>query len=1159
MSKTQITFLTADAIFRRWNELSPNPLRLTGLQRPAQAYFLARWLALSSDQTRTYVVVTSDHGLAEQLAQEVTVFGVKDAFLLPAWETSPYDSIIPSLKVAHQRTALFNRICFGQAPKLILTSIQALQQRWFHKDLFLSSCLNVQKNQETLDQNALREAILNLGFIPVDSVQDPGTFAMRGDLLDIYPPELDQPVRIEIFDNLVERIRRFDPATQRTDPSELTSLVIGLGQIFPHNAQTIESLRQEIRTWADSNNISKGVRASYLENLDIYSHGVYGGFLSHFLPIPKQSLFELLPDSATLVFNQIDIELSWEKFFTDLKSDYGQHLKNQGPFIPEPSQIWNNNLNFRNPIFFDQIELLSAENLISATEEISETASLTRLNILLNDQIQSLGRDNAMDEIERLWKSWAADEYQILVTASTSTQLDRIKSLIEKRGWITAQTTYQVTELEEGFRWPSEKIAVLVEGDFFGHKSRARRAKGGQKSNSSNWSSVYNLSDLNAGDLVVHLKHGIGKYCGLTQLNTAGLEQEFLLLEYADKDKLYLPVYRVDQIQKYASEGGPGILDKLGSSNFQKAKEKAKESAKQLAFSLVDLYAKRSLQVGIQLNPRDDFYTKFADKFSYQETPDQEKAIEETLTDLESGRVMDRLICGDVGFGKTEVAMRAAFRMVSEGHQVAVLVPTTLLAFQHERSFINRFKDYPIRIESVSRFKSPNEVKTIVKDCGLGTVDILIGTHRILSADVKFAKLGLVIVDEEHRFGVAHKEKLKSLCLNTHLLTLSATPIPRTLHMALSGLREITLISTPPLDRYPIKTFLSKYSEDLIVKAITQELARGGQVFFVHNRVQTIQALYETLKKLLPDVRILVAHGQMSEAVLEKVMAEFYNRSADVLLSTAIIESGIDIPSANTIIIDRADAMGLAQLYQLRGRVGRSQQRGFAYLLVPSDREITSEAKARLETIQRFIDLGSGFSVASHDLEQRGGGDLLGAHQSGHIHAIGFELYAELIEEAVLAIRSQSPQEKLETDPEIKVPFSAYLSERYAPDVHARLNLYRRLSSARSEEEVLEIEQEIVDRFGDLVPEAKNLVWLIRIKVLLKQLHIEALTLGPGKFVMVPSVRTPIKPEKLIALLNDPSKKYTLTQDGKLIVHVNCLSLEQAHEQVEWLYRLIGE
>ncbi|HRK01813.1 MAG TPA: transcription-repair coupling factor, partial [Oligoflexia bacterium] len=601
-------------------------------------------------------------------------------------------------------------------------------------------------------------------------------------------------------------------------------------------------------------------------------------------------------------------------------------------------------------------------------------------------------------------------------------------------------------------------------------------------------------------------------------------------------DKLYIPIYRLEQVQRYIgdSDGSLIPLDKLGSAQFEKTKSKVREALKEVAHELLRIYAMRATQSGFKFSPPDEQFKEFEARFPFAETPDQLRAIDETLTDMQSGKIMDRLICGDVGYGKTEVAMRAAYKAALDGKQVAVLVPTTVLALQHELSFKNRFQDTGVRVASVSRFKSSKELKETLTEVKEGKVDILIGTHRILSRDVEFKDLGMVVVDEEQRFGVEHKEKLKKLKVTTAILTLTATPIPRTLHLSLMGLRDISVINTAPVDRLSVRTYISHFEEEALRIAITQEIARGGQVFFIHNRVQSIGAMEERLKKIVPQARIVVAHGQLKEGQLEEKMVEFYSKKADVLLCTTIIESGLDIPSANTIIINRADMFGLAQLYQLRGRVGRSQVRAYCYLLLPEEGLVTDDAKKRLEIIQRFVDLGSGFKVASHDLELRGGGDILGKAQSGHIAAVGYELYTDLLEETIHEIKGEEIEDRF--DPEIKIPVPALLPDDYVPDIQQRLGLYKRLSQADSIDKISDLEAELIERFGQPPQSVLNLLELIQIKQLLVHHHIKTLLVGQDRISLDASEARALAPEKILSIVKKSPSTVSITPESKILL-----------------------
>lgn len=812
--------------------------------------------------------------------------------------------------------------------------------------------------------------------------------------------------------------------------------------------------------------------------------------------------------------------------------------------------------------FFDQVQLSNIETL----EE--QTSAYHQVLVFPNTELKQ-GPKNSLESLEPKLRLWRQQGFKVIALASTQSQVDRIRFLFSERN---LSCITEIGSLSEGFQWPAEGLVILTEEEILAthrgtphsrkrKRSEARPEKESEEGDSSAkaWSSLQALTDLSIGDAVVHVDHGIGRYHGLVRLNLSGAPSDFLLLEYANKDKLYLPVYRLNVIQKYIGSNEGLSLDRLGTQQFSKTKDKVREAVKKLAIDLIQLYAERKLRPGIRFSSPDSFFKEFEAQFPFEETPDQLKAIRDSLRDLESGRSMDRLVCGDVGYGKTEVAIRAAFRAVSEGKQVAVLVPTTVLAFQHEQSFKARMKDYPIQIESISRFKTSKEQKVILGNLAAGKIDIIIGTHRLLSNQVQFQDLGLVIIDEEHRFGVEHKERLKTIKINTHVLTLTATPIPRTLHMALSGLRDISLINTPPVDRLPIRTYVSRFDEPLIQRAILSELNRGGQVFFLHNRVQSIYEMAQTIRELVPSANVSVAHGQMSEKELEEAMIGFYQKRSNVLVCTTIIESGLDVPSANTIIINRADTLGLAQLYQTRGRVGRSETRAYAYLLIPDEGAITHDAKRRLEVIQKFVELGSGFQIASHDLEIRGGGDLLGAQQSGNINAVGFDLYMELLEEAIHELQGKLPSlEETAREPEIKTPFPAFLSEEFVPDIHQRLSLYRRFSATTRESEITALEEELRDRFGALPVEAQNLIWLIRLKQLLKHNGIEALTVGPEKISMLPGSKSSLNPARAIALVASKPDRYQLLPDSRFVAKLETGTLRELLFGMERLLKDLG-
>ncbi|HET7393150.1 MAG TPA: transcription-repair coupling factor, partial [Candidatus Binatia bacterium] len=683
--------------------------------------------------------------------------------------------------------------------------------------------------------------------------------------------------------------------------------------------------------------------------------------------------------------------------------------------------------------------------------------------------------------------------------------------------------------LNQGFRLPAAGLVAMTFDEIFGtHKRHSTTLA---KKHPSHF--LTSLSELKQDDFVVHLDHGIGVYRGLKFLTVAGVQGEFLHLEYEAGDRLYLPVDRINVVQKYiGGDGAQPSLDKLGGTSWERVKAKARKSIFAMAEELIQLYAVREARQGNVFAPPDALYREFEAGFEFEETHDQQRAIDESLTDMQRPKPMDRLVCGDVGFGKTEVAMRAAFLAVEGGKQVAVLAPTTILAQQHLQTFRHRFRNHPVRIEMVSRFLTNREIEQVLKDAAKGTVDIVIGTHRLLQKDVEFKDLGLVIIDEEHRFGVAHKERLKKLRQMVDVMSLTATPIPRTLHMSIIGIRDLSIIETPPVDRLAIQTYLTRYDERVIRDAILRELERGGQVFFLHNRVETIDRIAMKLADLVPEAKMALAHGQMKPKDLEKVMLEFLENKTQVLVCSAIIESGLDFPNANTIIINRADRFGLAQLYQLRGRVGRSHRHAYAYLLIPGEQAITADAEKRLRALQEIDGLGGGFKLALHDLEIRGAGNLLGQQQSGNITAVGFELYTEMMENAVRELRGEEVAPDIE--PEIRLGISAYFPDDYIPDVNQRLFFYKRLASLRNPLELEEIKEEIRDRFGPYGDAVANLFLVMNLRRVLKEFLVQQISASDGRVFLLFHAQSPVRIEKLLELINKPKSRFRLAPDGRL-------------------------
>lgn len=1186
------------------------PIHVQGANLSAQALLLARYIqeCRSKSETQSRIIVlcpnqdtVNDFVSDLECLSTLVVQTPLKVLSFSTWDQSPYLPIAPSIRTRLSRLEVLHAISHSSSeyPLVVVTTIAASCQATLPLEVFKKHSMIFTVDDSIRSREALISELLESGHFRVDTVEDPGTFAVRGEIVDIFASNLKHPIRIELFGDVIERIRYFDPVTQRTqskNEDHIRSISISPAREVLINNHTSARLREQLKERADDQDISRIVRDPVLASVQNSSYPDHCDTWAPFAYESPENLWNYLKDqkdqSLQVVWvDELSCLQNWDSF-QEKQIQLSEKSVESSFILPAFSALycWNpcteKKVRQFTRLYLDQVQLTHLETIEMGEsdhpldEKQTQISTHQKVFVKTNTDLKQ-GRQGSLEALEPMLRLWLKQGFKVITLASTQSQVERIRFLLSERGFSclteappqTSCITTLIGGLSEGFRWPAEGLVILTEEEILGTRqvrtnrktnrwqSPKDQTRGDQENTSAakTWSDLQGLSDLSVGDAIVHVDHGIGRYQGLVRLNLSGAPSDFLLLEYANKDKLYLPVYRLNVIQKYVGAGEGLALDRLGSQQFIKTKDKVKEEVKKLAIDLIQLYAERKLRPGFRLSSPDSLFREFEAQFPFDETPDQLKAIRDILNDLESGRSMDRLVCGDVGYGKTEVAIRAAFRAVSEGKQVAVLVPTTVLAFQHEQSFKSRMKNYPIQVESISRFKSSKEQKKILDELYSGKIDIIIGTHRLLSAQVKFRDLGLVIIDEEHRFGVEHKEKLKTLKVNTHVLTLTATPIPRTLHMSLSGLRDISLINTAPVDRLPIRTYVSKFDEALIQRTIQFEHNRGGQVFFLHNRVETIYEIAEKIKELVPSAQISVAHGQMSERELEEAMIGFYQKRSNVLVCTTIIESGLDVPSANTMIINRADTLGLAQLYQIRGRVGRGQNRAYAYLLIPAEGAVTDNAKRRLEVIQKFVELGSGFSIASHDLEIRGGGDLLGAQQSGNINAVGFDLYMELLEEAIRELQGKPlPPEEASKEPEIKTPFPAFLSEEFIPDIHQRLSLYRRLSAATTEAEITTLEEELRDRFGALPIEAHHLIWLIRIKQLLKRNGIEALTVGPEKISILPGATSRLNPVRAIALVSSKPDRFQLLPDSRFVAKLETGTLRDLLFGLEKLLNELG-
>ncbi|MFN7685735.1 MAG: transcription-repair coupling factor [Oligoflexia bacterium] len=1173
-------------IFSAARELA-EPIRISGLAGSSRAWFVLRvlqefkkpLLVLCPDEESAQSMLSDCEALAPLIAPPI---GGPEARLIyaPGWERPVFSPIAPSLRVRNQRSAALASLAEGASARpIVFTTPAGLALRTLSPGEFRALSLELVVGSSDCNRELAIQKLLAAGYLRVDSVEDPGTFAVRGEILDVFSPGAEQPLRVEFFDDLIEKIRPFDPSSQRTHGDQpLKERVILFpcreSILGPHNRQRV---REALKQILDDKEVPRVSRDPILEGISdgaaLGSYPERSDYWAAFTSSSPGSLAEHLSrDALWIQWDDLGCDQAWDQLWQDEQTGFSRVAETLA-VAPKPADLYDlellQKLRPRLRFVLQKIALTELEETPQAgaversgsLEVHSGAPSPThRVGVSENSDLAALPATARLDELIERLSVWKKQGFSVQVECPTQGQADRLSHVLAGRGIVADQLVYRVSSLSAGFRWPSEGRIVLTENEVLGSGGARRKTRGGARGQTAatatqDWAGLQELSDLSPGDAIVHQEHGIGRYTGIARLSTSGAPADFLQIEYANHDKLYLPVYRLNQIQKHNAGGDSVTLDRLGSAQFQKTKARVRDSVRALAIDLVKLYAERSIREGHRYPGRDPAFEEFEARFPYEETPDQAAAIDAILHDLSEGKVMDRLVCGDVGYGKTEVAIRAAYRVATDARQVAVLVPTTLLAHQHEQSFRSRLQGLPVVIESLSRFKGRKEQKEILERVEQGKVDILIGTHRLLSRDVRFRDLGLLVVDEEHRFGVEHKEKIKSFKTNIPVITLTATPIPRTLHMALSGLREISLIRTPPVDRLPIRTFISKQDDAVVSRAIEFELGRGGQVFYLHNRVESIFEAAARVRELCPAARVSVAHGQMAESELETAVRDFYDKKTNVLVCTSIIESGIDLPSANTIIIHRADTFGLAQLYQIRGRVGRGQQRGYAYLLIPNELAISEDAKKRLDVIQRFVELGSGFNVASHDLDIRGGGDLLGAQQSGNIMAVGFDMYLSLLEEAVQEIKVGQVPTQTEVEPEIKAPFPAFLAEDFVPDIHQRLSLYRRLSSASSDEAVDELEAELIDRFGKLPDAAASLLWLIRVKVHLKRLRIDALTVGPERLVLTPGRTSALDPVRAIALVSGHPHLYSITPESRFVARGSVRSMKDLYFAIQTLLK----
>ena len=1098
------------------------------------------------------VLITADTPSALKLEKELAFFMADDNVpitLFPDWETLPYDTFSPHQDIVSQRLETLFRFT-QQVDGIFIVPINTLMQRLAPTD-YLAKYLLMLNKGDTLDRDQFRRNLEQAGYLHVSQVMSHSEFSVRGSIIDLFPMGSDKPFRIDLFDDEVDSIRFFDTETQRSGDA-VDKIRLLPAREFPIDKAALNLFRQQFLEKFDANNAQESVFSQVTK-------GTMPSGVEYYLPLffeATATLFDYLHPKSLLLLHG-DVQDASEFFWADVQERYEQYRYNPArPFLP-PEDLF-----------------LPINELFGAIKQWPR-ASLSAYVLDDKPGAFNLGCDKLDDIAINSQKKAPAQQLintvndatqrgaKVLFCAETQGRKEGLLTVLRKAGIKPSftpslnaflsegeQVGITVGMVEHSFRWVNnqQELLFITETELLGHKVSQRRRR--DKRTATDESAIIrNLAELSIGQPVVHLDHGVGRYLGLQTLDAGGVATEYLCIEYAKQSKLYVPVASLHLISRYTGgDADTAPINALGSDAWSKAKQKAAEKVRDVAAELLDVYARRAAKPGFAYPINWEDYQAFADSFPFEETPDQAQAIAAVIHDMGQPQAMDRLVCGDVGFGKTEVAMRAAFLAANQGKQVAILVPTTLLAQQHHENFKDRFAAWPFEIEVMSRFVSGKAQKSIIERIAEGKVDIVVGTHKLLSSELKFNDLGLVIIDEEHRFGVRQKEKLKSLRADVDILTLTATPIPRTLNMALSGMRDLSIIATAPARRLSIKTFVQQRNKAVIREAIMREILRGGQVYFLHNEVDTIARTVEEIAEIVPEARIAMGHGQMRERELESVMSDFYHQRYNVLVCTTIIETGIDVPTANTIIMDRADHLGLAQLHQLRGRVGRSHHQAYAYLLTPHPKRMTKDAVKRLDAISQLEDLGAGFALATHDLEIRGAGELLGDDQSGQIASIGFSLYMDMLDKAVTALKNgkePSLDDALAGHTEIELRIPALLPEDYIADVNTRLSLYKRLAGCTTQDDIDEFQVECIDRFGLLPDAAKNLVQVAELKIKAEALGILKVDLSAQGGTIEFKETTKVDPGFIIQLVQTKPNTFKFEGSQKLRVVKHTETAEQ--------------
>jgi transcription-repair coupling factor (superfamily II helicase) len=1109
---------------------------------------LSYYLGQSSQHQGPQLVVTETYAQAERFCQSLSFWTHRPSVILPSFEPSLYSDVLLSPRQVHQRLHWLYWALNDNENHVFVAPIMGLCQKTIPGDTFMDHCMELRVGDEL--PSDFFTYLRNIGYQPQALVEDPGTFSNRGALVDIYSAQMPHPLRIELFDTMIESLRYFDQNNQRSlGPVEQLTIVPAREvlltekntlavsqQLLQLNQPGLEAMVNDLR------------RGEYSENLEYY--------LPLFYQSPASPLDYFPKPPQTWILDELSVESQRQS-----SMDQMVQLDRQLRHPLRPHEIYFSWPDIKQKL--GRQVSLQRLNIIESAQEMNQNdirIKVTSFAAPKNTKVQQ-----QLAQFCEQIRSLPAETIK-LVAIKGRPQFERIKTLLEPMGFQcriengpvdinelrqqgqTKTVYFYIHKSSQSFYLPTENVALFSFDHFLSFGKEATRSK---KQDSIERAKHLSFGELQEGDHVIHSIHGVAQFKGLKKMPVAGIEAEFIELEFKDKDKLFLPIYRIHQIHKYTAEKVAPQLDKLGGTRFANVKTKTKKRLREIAHDLVRLYAERSKVQRPPYNLDSPDISDFFNAFPYQETEDQLSAMEDIVADLKSSKPMDRLICGDVGFGKTEIAMRAAFIVAHNRRQVALLAPTTVLTMQHYETLKNRFKDWPLSIEVVNRLQPTKKVKEILKKTSDGEVDIIIGTHRLLSQDVSFNDLGLLIVDEEQKFGVKHKEKIRKLKTNVDTVSLSATPIPRTLNMSLLKMRDLSLINTAPVDRLAVRTLICRYDKEIIKRAVETELSRGGQVFFLHNRVQSIYSVAEELRSLLPGVPVGVGHGQLKEKDLESVMVSFFNNESKVLVASSIIESGVDIPNANTIFINKADTLGLSQLYQLRGRVGRSGRRAYCYLLTEPNKVLSDISKERLKVIQENTKLGSGMQIAQYDLELRGAGTLLGEEQSGVIESMGYEYYMELLEQAIQEAQGQAYHESIE--PDINLKIKAFIPSTYIANIRLRLSYYRALTQVKNPQDIDVLEEELKDQFGTPPAEVINLLGIMLIRRACIDLGVKDISSGKDSLVLSFTEHTPLPTKKVIELASQANKKYSVTPNNRLKIRMNEITWPRVYEEVSQL------